>query len=103
MMVTERRPERVIGRGAKRNHEESVGGAPTLEWRVLESGVLAAKTPLNVVTAQGTRSIWFEPRKKRLVCPHGWGQYEAGMDVTANGSWLDRIAALEANANEWLL
>ena len=74
-MVTERRPERVIGRGAKRNHEESVGGAPTLEWRVLESGVLAAKTPLNVVTAQGTRSIWFEPRKKRLVCPHGWGQY----------------------------
>ena len=28
---------------------------------------------------------------------------EAGMDVTAKGSWLDRIAALEANANEWLL
>ena len=44
--------------------------------RVLESGVLlAVKTPLEVVTVQGTRSVWFEPRKKRLVCPHGWGQY----------------------------
>ena len=80
MMVTERRPERVVGGGcAKRNREESAGGAPTLEWRVLESGVLAVKTPLEVVTAQGTRSIWFEPRKKRLVCPHGWGQYHLGI------------------------
>ena len=82
MMVTERCPERVVGGvvGAKRDREESVGGgAPTLEWRVLESGVLAVKTPLNVVTVQGTRSIWFEPRKKRLVCPHGWGQYHLGI------------------------
>ena len=77
MMVTERCPERVVGGvvGAKRNREESAGGAPALEWRVLESGVLAVKTPLEVVTVQGTRSVWFEPRKKRLVCPHGWGQY----------------------------
>ena len=66
--------ERVVGR-AKRNREESVGGATTLEWRVLESGVLAVKTPLEVVTPEGNRRIWFEPRKKRLVCPHGWGQY----------------------------
>ena len=81
MMVTERCPERVVGGvvGAKRNREESAGGAPTLEWRVLESGVLAVKTPLNVVTVQGTRSVWFEPRKKRLVCPHGWGQYHLGI------------------------
>jgi len=80
-MVTERCPERVVGGvvGAKRNREESAGGAPTLEWRVLESGVLAVKTPLNVVTVQGTRSVWFEPRKKRLVCPHGWGQYHLGI------------------------
>ena len=77
MMVTERRPEKVVGGavGAKRNREESAGGAPALEWRVLESGVLAVKTPLEVVTVQGTRSVWFEPRKKRLVCSHGWGQY----------------------------
>ena len=81
MMVTERCPEKVVGGavGAKRNREESAGGAPALEWRVLESGVLAVKTPLEVVTAQGTRSIWFEPRKKRLVCPHGWGQYHLGI------------------------
>ena len=82
MMVTERCPERVVGGvvGAKRNREESVGGAPTLEWRVLESGVLAVKTPLEVVTPEGkNRCIWFEPRKRRLVCPHGWGQYHLGI------------------------
>ena len=77
MIATERCPEKVVGGavGAKRNREESAGGAPALEWRVLESGILAVKTPLEVVTVQGTRSVWFEPRKKRLVCPHGWGQY----------------------------
>ena len=77
MIATERCPEKVVGGavGAKRNREQSAGGAPALEWRVLESGVLAVKTPLEVVTVQGTRSVWFEPRKKRLVCPHGWGQY----------------------------
>ena len=76
-MVTERRVERVVG-CTKRKHEESVGKA--LEWRVLESGVLAVKTPLQVVTTEGkTRCIWFEPRKKRLVCPHGWGQFHLGI------------------------
>ena len=66
MMVTERL-ERVVGR-AKRSR-----GEPTdvpLQWRVLESGVLAVKTPLEVVTTEGNRCIWFEPRKRRLVCPH---------------------------------
>jgi hypothetical protein len=77
MMVTERRHEKVVG-STKRKHMESVGGA--LEWRVLESGVLAVKTPLEVVTTEGkTRCIWFEPRKRRLVCPHGWGQYHLGI------------------------
>ena len=77
MMVTERRVERVVG-CTKRKHEESVGKA--LVWRVLESGVLAVKTPLEVVTTEGkTRCIWFEPRKKRLVCPHGWGQFHLGI------------------------
>ena len=28
---------------------------------------------------------------------------EAGMEMTTTGSWLLRIAALEATANEWLL
>ena len=72
-MVTERRPERVMVGCAKRSHDDSTGVA--LQWRVLESGVLAVKSPLEVVTTEGNRSIWFEPRKKRLVCPHGWGQY----------------------------
>ena len=74
--MTERRLEGVVG-CTKRKHEGSVGEA--LEWRVLESGVLAVKTPLEVVTTEGKRCIWFEPRKKRLICPHGWGQYHLGI------------------------
>ena len=76
MMVLERCLEKVDGHG-KRKHGESRGVA--MEWRVLESGVLAVKTPLEVVTTEGTRCIWFEPRKKRLVCPHGFGQYHLGV------------------------
>ena len=76
MMVTERCLERVVGR-AKRSRGESTDVA--LQWRVLESGVLAVKTPLEVVTTEGKRCIWFEPRKRRLVCPHGWGQYHLGI------------------------
>ena len=72
MMVAEQRLERVVG-CAKRSRGESTDVA--LHWRVLESGVLAVKTPLEVVTTEGNRCIWFEPRKRRLVCPHGWGQY----------------------------
>ena len=75
--MTERHLEKVGGRG-KRKHGESRGSV--IEWRVLENGVLAVKTPLEVVTPEGkTRCIWFEPRKKRLVCPHGWGQYHLGI------------------------
>jgi hypothetical protein len=76
MMVTERRLEGVVG-CTKRKREGSVGEA--LEWRVLENGVLALKTPLEVVSTEGKRCIWFEPRKRRLVCPHGWGQYHLGI------------------------
>jgi hypothetical protein len=76
MMVTERCVERVVG-CTKRKHDESVAAA--LEWRVLESGVLAIKTPLEVATTEGNRCIWFEPRKKRFVCPHGFGQYHLGI------------------------
>ena len=77
MMVTEQCLERVVG-CAKRSRGESTDVA--LQWRVLESGVLAVKTPLEVVTPEGkNRCIWFEPRKRRLVCPHGWGQYHLGI------------------------
>ena len=76
MMVTARRLERVVRR-AKRSRNDSAD--VTLQWRVLESGVLAVKTPLEVATPEGKRCIWFEPRKKRLVCPHGWGQYHLGI------------------------
>ena len=58
-------------------YDESV--AAVLEWRGLESGVLAIKTPLEVMTTEGSRCIWFEPRKKRFVCAHGWGQYHLGI------------------------
>ena len=76
MMVTEQCLERVVG-CAKRSRGESTDVA--LQWRVLESGVLAVKTPLEVVTTEGKRCIWFEPRKRRLVCWHGWGQYHLGI------------------------
>ena len=56
MMVTEQRLERVVGR-AKRSRGESTDVA--LQWRVLENGVLAVKTPLEVVATEGRRSIWF--------------------------------------------
>jgi hypothetical protein len=76
IIVTEQgqRLERVQVGCTKRKLDES-GGVALLEWRVLENGVLAVKTPLEVMTTEGNRSIWFEPRKKRLVCKHGWGQY----------------------------
>ena len=45
-------------------------------WRVLENGVLAAPTSIEVVTEDGRRRIWCDPRSGgRLVCPHGWGAY----------------------------
>ena len=46
MMVTERHLEKVSARG-KRKHGLSRGAA--IEWRVLKNGVLAVKTPLEVV------------------------------------------------------
>jgi len=83
MIVTERTAQQhlertAVGSALKRDRSDEPAGA-ALQWRVLESGVLAVKTPLEVVTADGHRSIWFEPRKKRLVCPHGWGQYHLGI------------------------
>jgi len=46
------------------------------EWRVLESGVLATATSTEVVTEQGRRRVWCDPRGGgRLVCEHGWGAY----------------------------
>ena len=46
MIVTERHLEKVGGHG-KRKHGLSRGAV--IEWRVLENGVLAVKTPLEVV------------------------------------------------------
>ena len=59
-------PEELI---AMANRERWVG---MTEWRVLESGVLAVKTPLEVASAKTgeRRAIWFDPLKKRLVCSH---------------------------------
>ena len=46
------------------------------EWRVLENGVLATPTSIEVVTERGRRCIWCDPRGGgRLVCEHGWGAY----------------------------
>ena len=46
------------------------------EWRVLENGVLATPTSIEVVTERGLRCIWYDPRGcGRLVCEHGWGAF----------------------------
>ena len=46
------------------------------EWRVLENGVLATPTAIEVVTERGRRCIWCDPRGGgRLVCEHGWGAF----------------------------
>ena len=46
------------------------------EWRVLENGVLATPTSIEVVTECGRRCIWCDPRGGgRLVCEHGWGAF----------------------------
>ena len=45
-------------------------------WRVLENGVLAVSTAIEVDTARGRRRVWCDPRGGgRLVCEHGWGAY----------------------------
>ena len=66
--------ERVTARGnleAVDTERASAG-----EWRVLESGVLATPTSIEVVTEQGRRRVWCDPRGGgRLVCEHGWGAY----------------------------
>ena len=63
--------------GVKRTHATTDATAALTEWRVLESGVLAVRTPLEVASATTNerRAIWYDPLKKRLVCPHGWGEY----------------------------
>ena len=46
------------------------------EWRVLESGVLAIKTGVEIVTEKRLHHVWYDPLNGgRLVCPHGWGQW----------------------------
>ena len=50
----------------------TVGG----QWQVLESGVLATPSSIEVLTDRGRRRIWYDPRGGgRLVCEHGWGAY----------------------------
>ena len=74
MMVTERCLEKVGGRG-KRKHGESRGAA--IEWRVLENGVLAVKTPLEVVTTEG--EVWEVHLDESSLPTKGalsFGQYE---------------------------
>ena len=46
------------------------------QWRVLENGVLATPTSIEVVTEGDRRRVWRDPRGGgRLVCEHGWGAY----------------------------
>jgi hypothetical protein len=43
---------------------------------VLENGVLATPSSIEVVTERGRRRVWCDPRGGgRLVCEHGWGAY----------------------------
>ena len=42
-------------------------------WVILESGVLAVQTSLNVIGIDGAqRPIFYDHHQKRLVCKHGW-------------------------------
>lgn len=80
MLVTERAvSDTAVMTGRKRPSDDTTEDITDgmTEWRVLESGVLAVKTPLEVASTKTDqrRAIWFDPLKKRLVCPHGWGQY----------------------------
>ena len=77
MLVVERAASVRSAMGVKRAREANEHSELLTEWRVLESGVLAVQTPLKVssVKTGECRAIWFDPQKRRLVCPHGWGQY----------------------------
>ena len=58
-------------------------------WCVLESGVLAVKTNVELSSpGEPTKHVWFDPQKNRLVCAHGWGQYHIGI---WNGPRSDRF------------
>ena len=42
-------------------------------WTILESGVLAVQTTLNVIGIDGAhRPVFYDHHQKRLVCKHGW-------------------------------
>ena len=52
------------------------GAGGEQQWRVLENGVLAMSTSIEVVTGCDRRRVWRDPRGGgRLVCEHGWGAY----------------------------
>ena len=73
MIDTTTRP-RVIGKRCRKVQAHVCLGET--EWRVLESGVLALRTSVEVATAGGRHRVWFDPLNGgRLVCPHGWGQW----------------------------
>ena len=64
-------------------------GTGGVQWRVLENGVLATPTSIEVVTERGRRRVWHDPRGGgRLVCEHGWGAYHLS---AWNGPRADRF------------
>ena len=84
LTVRERSPEKVVaGKRMLRDEaddDNDARAARPLEWRVLESGILALKTPIEVATADGgRRNVWYDPRKRQLVCHHGWGAFHVGV------------------------
>lgn len=67
-------------RAAKHDHTatraNAVNSTGEAQWRVLESGVLATPSSIEVVTERRRRRVWCDPRGGgRLVCMHGWGAY----------------------------
>jgi hypothetical protein len=65
-----------VPHATKRDRTAKGPGTGGGQWRVLETGVLATPTSIEVVTACGRRRIWCDPRGGgRLVCEHGWGAY----------------------------
>ena len=101
MLVTERAvSDTAVMTGRKRPSDDTTEDITDgmTEWRVLESGVLAVKTPLEVASVKtgSRRAIWFDPLKKRLVCSHGWGQYHLSLWNSPRAAAFQRAAGAAA-------
>ena len=76
MLVVERAASVCSAMGVKRAREANEHSELLTEWRVLESGVLAVKTPLKVssVKTGECRAIWFAAAARQVCAATGRGR-----------------------------